>query len=141
MSLRTSPIDPCLPPGRTIADWSDWLHEIKHDGFRIMARRGQQNRSENKSVHLWHDLGLPWLAIAALMERTFVCAVKRSWGSSRLPKKSPLGRDAAGPRDTFAPLHFDTQQVIEQWRPNAMNKLQLGSSAWRVTQAIAGERR
>ena len=27
------------PACRSTADWGDWLHEIKHDGFRIMARR------------------------------------------------------------------------------------------------------
>ena len=27
------------PTCRSTADRGDWLHEIKHDGFRIMARR------------------------------------------------------------------------------------------------------
>ena len=46
MSLRerTRPrlgfIEPCLPsPANTPPSGRDWLHEIKHDGFRIMARR------------------------------------------------------------------------------------------------------
>ena len=31
---------PCLPqPAREPPDGPGWLHEIKHDGFRIMARR------------------------------------------------------------------------------------------------------
>jgi ATP-dependent DNA ligase len=33
-------IEPCLPsPAKVPPSGSDWLHEIKHDGFRIMARR------------------------------------------------------------------------------------------------------
>jgi ATP-dependent DNA ligase len=33
-------IEPCLPsPAKTPPTGPDWLHEIKHDGFRIMARR------------------------------------------------------------------------------------------------------
>src|SRR5215469_14193242 len=46
MSLRerTRPglgiIEPCLPsPAKAPPSGSGWLHEIKHDGFRIMARR------------------------------------------------------------------------------------------------------
>jgi bifunctional non-homologous end joining protein LigD len=33
-------IEPCLPsPAKKPPAGSDWIHEIKHDGFRIMARR------------------------------------------------------------------------------------------------------
>ncbi len=33
-------IEPCLPsPAKRPPSGSDWLHEIKHDGFRIMAQR------------------------------------------------------------------------------------------------------
>ena len=46
MSLleRTSPglgiIAPCLPsPAKAPPSGPGWLHEIKHDGFRILARR------------------------------------------------------------------------------------------------------
>src|SRR5262249_49190325 len=46
MSLRerTRPglgiIEPCLPsPAERPPSGQGWLHEIKHDGFRIMARR------------------------------------------------------------------------------------------------------
>jgi hypothetical protein len=46
MSLRerTRPglgiIEPCLPsPAKAPPAGPGWLHEIKHDGFRIMARR------------------------------------------------------------------------------------------------------
>ena len=46
MSLgeRTRPglgiIEPCLPsPAKVPPSGPGWIHEIKHDGFRIMARR------------------------------------------------------------------------------------------------------
>ena len=41
MLQRTAPagfIAPCLPTkARTLPSGSQWLHEIKHDGFRIIA--------------------------------------------------------------------------------------------------------
>jgi len=47
MSLRerTRPglgiVEPCLPsPAKAPPSGPGWLHEIKHDGFRILARRG-----------------------------------------------------------------------------------------------------
>src|SRR5690242_17351493 len=33
-------IEPCLPsPAKKPPEGDGWLHEIKHDGFRLMARR------------------------------------------------------------------------------------------------------
>jgi ATP-dependent DNA ligase len=33
-------IEPCLPrPAKAPPTGADWIHEIKHDGFRILARR------------------------------------------------------------------------------------------------------
>src|SRR5213078_788774 len=33
-------IEPCLPsPADRPPSGSDWIHEIKHDGYRLMARR------------------------------------------------------------------------------------------------------
>jgi ATP-dependent DNA ligase len=37
---RASFIEPCLPsPADKPPSGSNWIHEIKHDGFRLMARR------------------------------------------------------------------------------------------------------
>ena len=41
-------IDPCLPsPADKPPSGSNWIHEIKHDGYRLMARRdpGTEARS------------------------------------------------------------------------------------------------
>jgi bifunctional non-homologous end joining protein LigD len=33
-------IEPCLPsPADKLPSGSNWIHEIKHDGFRLMVRR------------------------------------------------------------------------------------------------------
>ena len=38
--LPTISIEPCLPSlAKTPPTGPDWIHEIKHDGFRVMARR------------------------------------------------------------------------------------------------------
>jgi ATP-dependent DNA ligase len=35
-------IEPCLPsPAKVAPSGPDWIHEIKHDGFRLMARRDE----------------------------------------------------------------------------------------------------
>jgi bifunctional non-homologous end joining protein LigD len=40
--LHPKPIHPCLPrPAKEPPGGSGWIHEIKHDGFRIMARRDE----------------------------------------------------------------------------------------------------
>ena len=37
-------IQPCLPkPAKEPPAGPDWIHEIKHDGFRILARRDGDN--------------------------------------------------------------------------------------------------
>jgi ATP-dependent DNA ligase len=57
--LRTSPpdgfIEPCLPtPAERPPSGPGWLHEIKHDGFRLMARRdGAGVRLLTRNGHDW----------------------------------------------------------------------------------------
>jgi ATP-dependent DNA ligase len=66
-------IEPCLPsPAKAPPSGPDWLHEIKHDGFRILARR------DAKGVRLYtrnrHDFAnrfpLIVAAVAALPARS-----------------------------------------------------------------------
>ena len=43
---KLAPIRPCLPrPAKEPPAGPGWIHEIKHDGFRIMARRDAKGRS------------------------------------------------------------------------------------------------
>jgi ATP-dependent DNA ligase len=55
MSLRerTHPgleiIEPCLPsPAKAPPSGPGWIHEIKHDGFRILARRDAADNPRRK---------------------------------------------------------------------------------------------
>jgi ATP-dependent DNA ligase len=50
LRMRTLPagfIEPCLPTkADTLPSGGLWIHEIKHDGFRIIARKnGAQNEA------------------------------------------------------------------------------------------------
>jgi bifunctional non-homologous end joining protein LigD len=38
--MHKSAFEPCIPtPGTKVPDSKNWIHEIKHDGYRLMARR------------------------------------------------------------------------------------------------------
>jgi len=40
LSRRNLSFEPCLPrPGKAPPSGADWIHEIKHDGFRIIGRK------------------------------------------------------------------------------------------------------
>jgi ATP-dependent DNA ligase len=43
LAAETKFIESCLPsPAEKLPSGSNWIHEIKHDGFRLMARRGPE---------------------------------------------------------------------------------------------------
>jgi ATP-dependent DNA ligase len=50
-------IEPCLPtPARNLPSGPDWLHEIKHDGYRMMVRRDQRGiRLLTRRGYDWTD--------------------------------------------------------------------------------------
>src|SRR5262245_4942923 len=50
-------VEPCLPsPVERPPAGSDWIHEIKHDGFRLLARRGAAGvRLFTRNGHDWTD--------------------------------------------------------------------------------------
>jgi ATP-dependent DNA ligase len=53
--LRAGFIDPCLPmPARVPPSGAGWLHEIKHDGYRLMARL------ESSGTRLFSRRGHDW---------------------------------------------------------------------------------
>jgi hypothetical protein len=58
--LRTVPagfVEPCLPsPAERPPSGPDWVHEIKHDGFRMMVRRDAAGvRLLTRNGHDWSD--------------------------------------------------------------------------------------
>jgi bifunctional non-homologous end joining protein LigD len=91
MSLRerTRPglgiIEPCLPsPAKVPPSGHGWIHEIKHDGFRIMARRdgaGIRLISRNGN-DFTNRFPIIVAAVTALTARSFA-PVPSSWHRSR----------------------------------------------------------
>jgi ATP-dependent DNA ligase len=87
MSLRerTRPglgiIEPCLPsPAKVPPSGPGWIHEIKHDGFRIMARRdgaGVRLFSRN-GHHFTSRFPLMAAAVAALFHKKYIPANHRN---------------------------------------------------------------
>ena len=58
--------EPCLPsPADRLPSGSDWIHEIKLDGFRMMVRRDARNshdfrrRAKENPAALEHGDGVP----------------------------------------------------------------------------------
>ena len=46
--MRKPAFDPCISTrGTKVPDRPEWLHEIKHDGYRLIVQR------EGKTVRLW----------------------------------------------------------------------------------------
>jgi bifunctional non-homologous end joining protein LigD len=93
-------VEPCLPsPGKRPPAGLNWLHEIKHDGFRIMARR------DSAGVRLFtrngHDFTarfpLAAAAVAALPGRSFlidgeaICTDERSLAVFELIRRTRNG--------------------------------------------------
>ncbi|MGC2075088.1 MAG: hypothetical protein WA728_03450 [Xanthobacteraceae bacterium] len=76
MSLRVSRfIEPCLPsPAKAPPSGPGWLHEIKHDGFRILARRdGAGVRLISRNGHDFTTrFPLAVEAVSALSARSFL---------------------------------------------------------------------
>jgi bifunctional non-homologous end joining protein LigD len=67
--------DPCLPrPAREPPAGPGWIHEIKHDGFRILAhRRGRSVRLFSRNGHNFADrFPLASAALEALPVRSCV---------------------------------------------------------------------
>jgi bifunctional non-homologous end joining protein LigD len=68
-------VEPCLPsPAKRPPAGSDWIHEIKHDGFRIMARRDAVGvRLFTRNGHdFTHRFPLAAAAVTALPGRSFL---------------------------------------------------------------------
>jgi bifunctional non-homologous end joining protein LigD len=66
-------IEPCLPrPAKAPPAGPDWIHEVKHDGFRILARRdGPKVRLISRNGHdLAYRFPPAAAAVAALPVRS-----------------------------------------------------------------------
>src|SRR5580693_2642994 len=60
-------IEPCLPTTARPPTGPSWVHEIKHDGYRLMVRRdGDRVRCYTRNGHDWADR-FPAIVAAALL--------------------------------------------------------------------------
>lgn len=68
--MRRSQFEPCIPtPGSKVPDRPDWIHEIKHDGYRLILQRdGKRVRLFTRNGHDWSDR-FPLISEAALRNR------------------------------------------------------------------------
>ena len=74
-------IEPCLPSSaKTPPAGPDWIHEIKHDGFRLMARRdGKKVRLiSRKGKDLTYRSPLAVQAVSALPVHSCISTAKPS---------------------------------------------------------------
>jgi ATP-dependent DNA ligase len=69
--MRKPAFEPCLPTrGAKVPAGKDWLHEIKHDGYRMIVQRdGKRVRLFTKNGHDWTDR-YPLIVEAALLNRS-----------------------------------------------------------------------
>jgi bifunctional non-homologous end joining protein LigD len=55
--MRNTAFEPCIPtPGKQVPAGPEWLHEIKHDGYRLIVQR------EGSRVRLFTRNGNDWTA-------------------------------------------------------------------------------
>ena len=69
--MRKSAFEPCIPTrGTTVPAGNDWIHEIKHDGYRLIVQRdGQRVRLFTRNGHDWSGR-FPLITEAALRHRS-----------------------------------------------------------------------
>src|SRR6187399_3003939 len=68
--MHRSRFEPCIPsPGTKVPDSKDWIHEIKHDGYRLIVQRdGDRVRLFTRNGHDWSGR-FPLITEAALRNR------------------------------------------------------------------------
>ena len=68
--MSKAAFEPCIPTrGTTVPTGEDWLHEIKHDGYRLIVQRdGQRVRLFTRNGHDWSGR-FPLITEAALRNR------------------------------------------------------------------------
>ena len=70
------PFEPCIPTrGDKVPDRPEWIHEIKHDGYRLIVQReGERVRLFTRSGHDWSGR-YPLIIEAALRNRNVLLGV------------------------------------------------------------------
>src|SRR3954452_22888783 len=68
--MPKSPFEPCIPTkGAKVPDRPEWIHEVKHDGYRLIVQRdGKRVRLFTRNGHDWSGR-YPLIVQAALRNR------------------------------------------------------------------------
>ena len=68
--MPTSAFEPCIPTrGTKVPDRPEWIHEVKHDGYRLIVQReGKRVRLFTRNGHDWSKR-YPLIVEAALRNR------------------------------------------------------------------------
>ena len=55
--MRKPAFEPCIPTkAAKVPDRPEWIHEIKHDGYRLIVQReGKRVRLFTRNGHDWSD--------------------------------------------------------------------------------------
>jgi bifunctional non-homologous end joining protein LigD len=68
--MRKPAFEPCIPtPAKTVPSGTEWIHEVKHDGYRLIVQReGKRVRLFTRNGRDWSDR-FPLIVEAALRNR------------------------------------------------------------------------
>src|SRR5688500_503647 len=93
--MRTSAFEPCIPTrGTKVPSSKNWLHEIKHDGYRlIIQREGKRVRLFTRNGYDWSDK-YPLITEAALRIRSTSFVLDGEAGAARSQRYLRLRRPA-----------------------------------------------
>jgi len=133
--LRSFPdfCEPCLPSQvERPATGRDWIHEIKHDGFRLLARRGAERvRLFTRKGHDWTGR-FPLIVEALRALKAITCLiVARPSPAARPALQNSMDCVAAAVMYTPAPL------ISLSWTDAicALSRLWNGGGYWRNSSA------
>jgi bifunctional non-homologous end joining protein LigD len=127
-------IDPCLPTlARAVRDGPQWVHEIKHDGYRFICRRdGDRVRLFTRRGHDWTDR-LPRVAEAMAALRVNSATIDGEAvicdgnGVSDFDAlRSALARRSSRAAFLYAFDLIEVNGTDLRWRPWAMRREMLG---------------
>jgi len=91
---------PCIPTrGTDVPAGPDWIHEIKHDGYRLIVQR------EEKRVRLWTRNGHDW------SDRSAGCARARVEAEQRAGREV-ISDIARGPKSANTCRSVRSYQVV-----------------------------
>src|SRR3954462_11018432 len=102
MGMRRVEFAPCLPTrGTAVPAGPDWIHEIKHDGYRLIVRReGKRVRLFTRNGHDWTSR-YPLIAASALRNRASSFVI--DW------KAALLGVDSVCDSDGLHSRQYDVE--------------------------------